>query len=385
MGCGQGCEVESTSSSTLNYFHSVGVEFPPEAHVQIMDLNTGRFGFTNQPEPVPFDCEVASGSYVMLHRPLPEDMAGEGFSSPSSWPLAAYSTLHQRKRHLDNYFEDKRRNWEVRFQLTFKKRTPASVLRFGTQPAERMPLTNAQLNFHRLVLRLAKPVIGDFYNSPGDDPAQHPPGEVERPITSVNISEADQYCFSRPWEAPLGICDAGFEHCGVKKVHDPAGFKKSLRARVFEVGETHSFAFWGPSWFTNVVRWQLVRMPLVHGLSMDVLNGRPPLILTLYVKRSQPGETRHLDHLTDIVWRAAGWPSMDPPPLEKLKYFFATGPKNSSGRWALPQALWLSQEEQKKRKPQQQKKSFQEPHSCCGLGLKKLLSSTAPCTFSSLD
>mmetsp|Transcript_31417 Transcript_31417/g.73354 ORF Transcript_31417/g.73354 Transcript_31417/m.73354 type:complete len:475 (+) Transcript_31417:139-1563(+) len=354
-----------------------GGGFPPEAHVRFMDFNTGRLGYSNQPDPATFDSEVGSGTYVLLHRPIsPSDpdalrLPLKALCSPA---VNTNTPLHQRKWHLDNYFWGKRRTWEVRFQIKFKRRVPASTLRFGTQPAERLPLTAAQTNFHKMVLSLAAPVVGDFYNTPGDDPAGRTWEDTERPITSVCVCEADQYACAMPWEVPPGICDPDFPEYGMRKKADPVAYKKMIRNRIFEAGETHTFAFWGPAWFTDVIRWKMVKMPILRGLSLDLLNGTPPLVLTLYIKRSKPGETRHLDHLMEIVWRAGGWPSMYELSEERKKRLLAIGPKNSSGRAFMDcHQVQEVAERQLSQQQHQRRRVEAEYGQCCTMGIQKML------------
>lgn len=267
-------------------------------HYHLHDMLCGQQGRTNSGVTTPFDTDVASGDYTFFHRELEDDHN----SDPSS-PHA-------------HYFLDKRRNWELRFRCTFKKSINARDMRISVSPFERLPVGAIQVGLQRMVLKIAGPTLGSFYNSLGDDPVTCD-GEAEHPGTSIAISETDQYIphtFSA--ELPSLVDHKRFTRCGRLKVKDAAAYRKAMDALTFEAGETHTFGVWGPSRFFHLIKWCTVGLPFCHNLSLDALNGPPPLIFTVYVLNPDElknGDMRHLESRMDLLIRVACWSSLFPP------------------------------------------------------------------------
>jgi len=277
---------------------------PQAPHVKVLDLASGVMARSNSNTVVPFDAEAASGCYCLLHRPLDGDMASDPYA---------------------DYFRGKVRLWEVRLQLRFKEKVEASAIRLGTSPLERIPVGVRQVALHRSFIGLMGSALQGFYNSPGDDPTGRRPADVEPPITSVPIYAADQHIETGEAEAPPKLLDPAFPSLGVRKTADRAGFKAKLAPRVFQPGEVHTFAFWGPSRLVNMITWQVVGLPMWSELSLDIMNGPPPIILSMYIlgppvaKPNGEMDTRHLPARTKIVARACGWSSIRPPPPRHMQ------------------------------------------------------------------
>jgi len=166
------------------------------AWVEVLDMMTGRMFTSNPKLQVPFDSDVASGHYVLLHRPFAEGPQGDD-------------------PHV-NYFNGKRRLWELRFSCTFKKAVKMEDLMLSTTPYERLPTTAAQVATQRLIVRFLRKGL-NLYNSPGDDPSGVTEGEFEKPLTSIALIEADQYIPSPGGEAPPHLLDASFPTLGKLK------------------------------------------------------------------------------------------------------------------------------------------------------------------------
>jgi hypothetical protein len=325
-----------------------------EVHgIRVQDLVSGS-SHTSSGIPLSFDTEAGSGKILLLHRPL-QDVPGCPISE---------------------YFHGKKRHWEIRFQCTFKKPVQASQLRIAGAPFERLNLGAVEVGVQRLVLKIAGPSLGTFYNTPGDDPDTCD-GEVENPATSVTVCESDQYISSE--EGCPSLCDHDkFSKLGMHKVKGASQYRKAVAALTFQAGETHTFAFWGPARFFHLVHWKMMGVPLLRDLSLDVLNGPPPLVLSFYVlKPGPPGEQRHLESRKDLLCRFAGWSSLFPPPPEVLRKM-RSGSISQQESCSLPDSTKLSVGQQGKRSSPKRKElaplpGVVPPHrsyatSCCLTG-----------------
>jgi len=305
----QCCEQSSCAGTIQD--HPKVEETPKQedyAEVKVLDMATGRMTSSNPSAPMCFDSEVASGVYLFLHRrwELGSDAADAEHGADA----------HQSK----SYFHGKRRLWEVRFQCCFKQRVSASSLRIGCSPYVRRKLGPTQVAAHRLMIMVMGPTLRGMYNSPGDDPKGRAESDVEKPVTSITIAEADQYIAPSHGEPP-DLLDEAFPSLGTLKVRDPVKHKRHLREIVFEAGETHTFGFWAPSRAFDLARWRVdASIPFVGGLSLDALNGPPPLLLSVYVLKPGCGrEKRHLQSRKVVVWEVAGWSNQYPPAPEHIR------------------------------------------------------------------
>lgn len=226
-----------------------------------------------------------------------------------------------------------------------------------------------------MALKMAGPMLGGFYNSPGDDPTAGIEGELERPVTSVPICEADQHIMTLPGEAPPGLFDNGFPELGQKKSIDGKAFRTAMSEMIFEAGETHTFAYWGPSQAVDLIKWQLVGLPMLRGTSLDILNGPPPVLVTAYVlKPGHEQETRHLESRKDVLWQVAGWSSNYRPTPERLQELevSARGKADKSCAQLSPSTKPCSEVRQFVR---QAKNPLARSNAifCCGEGIQKLI------------
>jgi len=312
--CGEGPDARDKPAAPGGVPGDDRVDPSPEradsAEVVMMDMASGQLARSNPSAPSHFDSEVASGSFVFLHRPNQAEPAPADAGHPD--PCAAG---HVRP---GEYFSGKRRNWEVRFKVVFKKRVPVSTLRVSTSPFERKPVGPVQVAVQRWVVGILGQLAQGLYNSAGDDPRGRPPSDVEEPITSFPLAEVDQYIAPSSGSSIDLMCES-FSSTGVLKVHDPARLRSHLRELVFEAGETHMFAFWAPSRFFNIARWRLA-MPLLSGKSIDSLNGPAPIFISCYVLKPGPaGESRHIQSRKETLIRIAVWPGQNPLPAERFK------------------------------------------------------------------
>jgi hypothetical protein len=340
---------------------------PCVPHVAIADLSGAGLTTSNPLASQAFDSDIASGHYVFIHRPLDEGAAEAG------------ADAHAR------YFSGKQRLWEVRFQCTFKQKVKASTLRIGSAPYERIPLGARQVAVQRMALKMAGPMLGGFYNSPGDAPDGGIDGELECPVTSIPICEVDQHIFTMPGETPPDMLDdAVFPSLGELKSSEASAYRKQMNERIFEAGETHTFAYWGPSKAVDLIKWQIAGVPMLRGMSLDTLNGPPPLVLAVYVLKPGDGhEARHLESRKSVVWHVAGWSSNYAPTPERLEEIFARAGCDSRGNNAVTTSdknpkteveTIQTQSRRHRRRPLILPASAAHSRlGCCSLGVHKLL------------
>lgn len=277
---------------------------------------------------------------------------------------------------FSQYFHDKKRNWEFRFQCTFKKATRACDLRVSCSPFERLPISATQASMQRLMLKIAGQSLGSFYNSPGDDP-QSCEGEAEHPVTSVALCESDQHIAHSAGEELPSLADCrAFSQLGRLKVHGAAEYRKALNSLTFQAGETHAFAFWGPARFFNLVEWRTCSStwPPVPSLSLDALNGPPPLILSVYhltPNTSGGGETRHVESRMQFLTRAAGWSSQYPPSAEWMQRLTKGSTNSKVSADILPQE-GRSGLQQRRSTKSSEELSHSADAGCCGSGICQL-------------
>mmetsp|Transcript_85609 Transcript_85609/g.237272 ORF Transcript_85609/g.237272 Transcript_85609/m.237272 type:complete len:423 (+) Transcript_85609:56-1324(+) len=271
---------------------------PP--HIQIIDMSTGAMTRSNPSAPCYWENERARGCFLCLARNTLATDADCG--------------------DADEYFRGKKRLWEVRLQISFKNNEHLSEMRFACAPFERPPIGAAQVAVHRALIRMVGSSLHGLYNSPGDDPRGRPADDVEPPLTSVPMCEVDQYIAPQSGEDPPHLLDPNFPKLGILKTRDPASHRKALRRVAFQAGDVHTFAFWGPSRAFDLMRWQVGHVPLFRGVNLDLLNGPPPIFMTLYVLREGSGrEKRHLKSRMTTIWRVAGWSYLHPPTPERLE------------------------------------------------------------------
>lgn len=315
-----------------------------------INMATGQRSTSNSPIPTSFDSEVAHGHLVCFHRPS-EDNPGD----PDG-----------------QYFKGKKRNWELRFQCTFKVAVRASDMRIGAAAFERAKIGAMQASLQRAVLKLAGPTLGNsLYNSPGDDP-ETCEGECEHPVTSVSMCECDQYiAYSRGEELP-NLWDHGtFSKSGSLKVHDARAYRKAMSAVTFQPGEVHTFAFWAPSRFFNLIDWRLVGIPFLGRPSLEVINGPPPVLLSLYTLTPEDGagETRHVDSRRSVIIKTACWSSLFPPSSEWMEKIQASSPTSRSAVATRPIAGRLDLAQTRKARLE----LGRSPDAgCCGSGVYQL-------------
>mmetsp|Transcript_93647 Transcript_93647/g.269613 ORF Transcript_93647/g.269613 Transcript_93647/m.269613 type:complete len:476 (+) Transcript_93647:70-1497(+) len=287
---------------------------PSRGYVQIVDLCTGVRSRSNPRTTTPFDNDVCSGEYCLLHRMPPQSShdPSDVAKTDEEDPYAAH-------------FHGRARLWEVRFRCTFKQPVACASLRLAAAPIERIQVGVRQAALHRFFVGLIGPAADDFYTTPGDDPAGRDPSDIEAPGTSIPLYSADQHIPCAEGELPPRLLDPSFSCLGWRKAADRAGFRASLRDHVFQPGEVHTFAFWGPSRLVNLISWQAVGVPLCADFSLDALNGPPPVVLSLYrlgppiEKTAGRRDSRHLPGRIRTLVRVCGWSSLHPPSLERLR------------------------------------------------------------------
>jgi len=104
----------------------------------------------------------------------------------------------------------------------------------------------------------------------------------------------------------------------------------------FSTRGDHTFAFWGPSRFVNLLAWKIQGLPFAPHMCLDVLNGPPPIVLSVYslgppvISDDGKQDTRHIPPRISQICKIAAWPSTYWPSEERMRAM------NNNGRLRAP-------------------------------------------------
>jgi hypothetical protein len=224
------------------------------------------------------------------------------------------------------------RNWEIRFQLKFKK-VPEGELMFGLELGGYVVINRMARKVQQALNYAIGNVVGDFYHSNGDDPAKTI-GEVEPPTFVMPLWAFDQFIISEAGQEPTTTDDLtgqGFvrKTMGVRKYAEEM---KKLQS-TFSTDKVYTFCFWGISRFLDVNRWEICGVPGLPGFRMDFndLCGSAPVYITMYeLEKKHPvtgemiKEQRHLTSLKRYYLKLALWSQIAPPTPDVLRKLIGT-------------------------------------------------------------
>lgn len=254
----------------------------------------------------PFDNENASGFAYEMHKPTYDPALMKSGNYPNG-----------------SYLKAKKRIWESRIQIRFK-RPPRNVdFYFGVELDAYVPLNSATKRAQRMLVGMIRSVVGNkVYHSPGDDP-KVARGELERPVFTMPLYAFDQYIVTPPGELAPDITDPKIETMGKKRFKRVREFKAEVDALEFKVGYTYTFCFWGISQFMDKLKWEVQGVPLISPFCFNKFCGRPPLRLVMYsLDVGDSNETRHLQSRKRYFVDMLFWSSRKRPTNDELcKYF----------------------------------------------------------------
>jgi len=259
----------------------------------------GSVGFNNDPSPLLFESDVAHGSVLFLHRPT-----GDTSSCVSgNYPYGDH--MHGRKRL-----------WEFRWQLSFKKEVDGQIF-LGLEQDKYVPVTWAQRFVAGNVLRALRSASGGaMYQSYGDNPGETK-GERERPVIVFPLSLVDQLIVTPAGETPPSLSDPSFSTFGITKANDRTAFRKAINKVELGLGPTYTFAFWGVSQFCDAIGWRAPARALLPEVSFLDVGILPPCFFVMYSLKPQgtneKRDSRHLDSRKAYSVRMAYWSTLVPP------------------------------------------------------------------------
>lgn len=264
-----------------------------------------------------FNNKNASGLFLPLHRPTYDKVVDKSGNYPFSW-----------------HFSKRKRLWEMRFQMKFKRKIQNDRLRFGIELDAYVPMNAATSAVSNLIVKALRGAVGDqLYHSKGDDPAKVS-GELERPVFAMPLVAFDQFIVTPAGETPPDLATE-ISEMGSLRVGRVNAFKKEISELELTPGATFTFCFWGISRWLDNLNW--VVLPVIPGFMVQTdfndLCGHPPVHLCLYDLEDSATEKRHVDSRKDYFLKVLFWSSQVLPPQEILQKFV---PKDRLGEPALP-------------------------------------------------
>jgi len=280
---------------TSEDFLSMGM--PAEPHLEGGFLPPTELVYSNASDSFPFDNENCSGSFVPLHRPTYDSSLDKSGKFP-----------------YGDHFRGKKRIWELRYQLKFKKRPTESKLFFGVECETYVPLNAATKRVMDFTVSSFRQLCGEsLYHSVGDDPNEVQ-GETERPTCMLPLWALDQFIVTPEGEEPPSLTEPGLEELGEKRVGRVREYQHLMDELDLRPGPTYTFCFWGISRWFDVIAWEAQNIPLVTPLDINQYCGRPPLYLVFYtLNDGYAGEKRHLQSRKNYYFRCGFWSSEQRP------------------------------------------------------------------------
>lgn len=284
------------------------LQIPSELHLEMAMHPPSGLHCSNPMKPHAFDNEFCWGSYVVFHAP----QRTEGLS--------------QTEVFYRDYFKTKKRLWELRLEIHFKKAPPPDVeMFFGTELEDYVPLAAGADYVMKAMVAMVRSAFKTIHHSVGDNP-KVVTGELERPGIALPMWGFDQFIESAEGETPPDLMDPQFPEMGKKRYRRVDLYKEEIAAmkRSFRPGATYTFSSWGVARFANVLKWQLCGIPLLTPIDLSTLAPRPPVHAVLYtLKPSADGETRHLQSRKNYYFSASLWSSSKRP--ERARFDELTG------------------------------------------------------------
>jgi len=279
---------------------------PPETCMEGVSLECSgprRLVQSNFSKAEPFDNEHCSGKWFALHRP--EDPSG---------PYA-------------DYFRNRRRLWEVRVQLQFK-RMPDRPPVFGIELEEYVRLSPWSRQVQSWVVKLLQRVVGnDLYHTNGDDP-KTTRGPVESPAFIMPLWAFDQVIVSEPGEEP--DITQSLDGMGVLRNAGRSAFMQRMAELKFEPGKLYTLNFWCISRFLDTVHWEMVGVAPGTKIGFNTFCTRPPVRVCIYELLDDPAmprEVRHLRSRKRYYWQVAFWSSANRPSRQRLEELLSDAPE----------------------------------------------------------
>lgn len=264
----------------------------------------------------PYDNPDCSGHFLPLHRPTSCEAVDKSGNYPYSW-----------------HFKKRKRLWEMRFQLRFKREIPNAKVQFGIELDEYVPMDVVTTRLMKITVATLRSVVGSqLYHSNGDDPTKVS-GELERPVFAMPLCSFDQFIVTPVGQTPPAltsdISDKGSLRSGRTRA-----FIREISALELKPGPVFTFCFWGISRWLDDLNWQVKSVvPMMGNIDFNKFCGRPPVHLILYELEDSQEEVRHIDSRKNYLFRLAFWSSKSLPPQNILaKFVPASEAEDRSGK-----------------------------------------------------
>jgi hypothetical protein len=253
---------------------------PELEDLYLMDLIRGERIHANDYYPV--DNEFMSGKMIFMCRTSDADLKTEP-DQTNGTPL---------NDTFSRYFRDKKRRFEIQFQVKFKK-IPPSQLYFHCQLKEPIKLGMIQRAFVGATLNFVeKKNKGAFtYNVPGKEPKPEElsEGKHEHPHLTFAVEKA----FDRIVRTKEGdrIPDLGAEI-----FEDPEALKRRQTGGEpiqYNTEDTFTFALW--SAYADFTKWKIVNLPAIRPFSLKSVILDQDFSMHVFYLEGTNGDTRHLD------------------------------------------------------------------------------------------
>jgi len=217
---------------------------------------------------------------------------------------------------FSGHLHDKRRNWEIRLQLRFKK-IPERLF-FGVELGSYVPVSGTARAVQKALVSACRKIVGDVYHSQGDDPSATA-GECEVPSFVMPLWAFDQFEVSEPGSEPDLTSD--FSRVGKRRTDGVKAYVRDMQDTIdnFSTEKVYTFCFWGISQFLDCIRWEICGSMFPIRIDFNKLCGKPPVHITMY---DIPGMTdtdkdqRHLSSKKRRCFHVAAWTGPRPASLD---------------------------------------------------------------------
>jgi len=258
-----------------------------------------------------FDSGLCYGRYMVMHKPTHNlDLMRSG-----KYPYSEH--LHGRKR-----------NWELRLQLVFRK-PPDGTIYVGSESllARNQDKDYVRNSFaNRLVTSslvgiIRRAVGSNIYQTDGDDPAvaANRDKELERTHFMFPLGLVDQLHVTEEGEEPPNLTDPMFPKFGLVRATNRTQFRKTIAALKINPGTTYTLSYWSPAQFVDAVTWKCTGLGAISDVDLRNIGLLPPYAVVMYVLRNDKKESRHLDSRKSYMFRMVLWPSYLPPSEQQIR------------------------------------------------------------------
>lgn len=243
--------------------------------------------------------ELCTTKVLVMHKPSHEPARESSGEYPFSWHLG-----------------ERRRLWEVRLQLRFKK-VPERLF-FGVELGNYVPISGTSRAVQKALVSACRKIVGDCYHTPGDDPSCTA-GECELPTFVMPLWAFDQFEVSDPGNEPDLTGD--LEKVGRRRTEGVRSYIRAMGDTIksFSTEKVYTFCFWGVSPFLNCIKWEICGTMFPVKIDFNKLCGKPPVYITIYDLpgvRDTDSDQRHLPSRKRHYLRVATWSGPRPASLD---------------------------------------------------------------------